>query len=96
MILHRFISVCLFMMSGLLMANVLCRADIPTAEQECRIRNSAVCQSNGVQFLAEGDCPTTAQTVLPVIHNLEPLFNEQPSTLNSQNSIQVKSFNNIY
>jgi hypothetical protein len=92
MILHRFLSVCLLMVIGLLMTNGLCRADIPTTEQECRIRNSAVFQSNGIQFLVDGGCPNTAQTVRPagqerceaVSGNVEVSAQSQPDKTTSQ------------
>jgi len=39
---------------SLLLIAGLCYADVPTPEQECRIRNSALCEINGVQYLVEG------------------------------------------
>jgi hypothetical protein len=43
----------------------ICYADVPTAEEECRLRNSAICESGGVQFMADGPCPPTARIVRP-------------------------------
>ena len=65
MIMPRFINVGLFMIVCILLSTGSCRADIPTPEQKCRIRNFAVCQNNGVQFLVESDCSSTAQAIYP-------------------------------
>lgn len=40
-------------------------ADIPTPEQECRLRNSAICEINGVQHYVEGGCPQGAIVIRP-------------------------------
>jgi hypothetical protein len=41
------------------------RADVPTPEQECRLRNAAICELNGVQFMVDGACPPPARTIRP-------------------------------
>jgi hypothetical protein len=41
------------------------RADVPTPEQECRLRNAAICELNGVQFMVDGACPPSARTIRP-------------------------------
>jgi hypothetical protein len=41
------------------------RADVPTAEEDCRNRNSAVCETAGVEFVVDGPCPATARTIRP-------------------------------
>ena len=41
------------------------RADVPTAEQDCRHRNAARCEAAGVEFVVEGPCPATAKTIRP-------------------------------
>lgn len=43
----------------------VCRADVPTPEQECRLRNAAICELNGVQFMVDGPCPPPARTIRP-------------------------------
>jgi len=43
----------------------VCHADVPTSEQECRLRNAAVCESAGVQFIVDGPCPPSARIVRP-------------------------------
>lgn len=43
----------------------VCRADVPTPEQECRLRNAAICELNGVQFMVDGACPPPARTFRP-------------------------------
>lgn len=43
----------------------VCYADVPKREQECRIRNSALCEINGVPYLVEGPCPSTATIIRP-------------------------------
>jgi len=40
-------------------------ADIPTPEQECRHRNSAICEVLGVQHYIEGGCPQGAIVIRP-------------------------------
>lgn len=40
-------------------------ADIPTAEQDCRNRNAALCETAGVEFVVDGPCPATARTIRP-------------------------------
>jgi hypothetical protein len=44
------------------------RADVPTAEEECRLRNSALCETGAVQFIVDGPCPSTARTIRPPGH----------------------------
>ena len=43
----------------------VCRADVPTPEQECRHRNAAECEQNGVKYIYEGDCPSGTRTLRP-------------------------------
>jgi hypothetical protein len=43
----------------------VCHADVPTPEQECRYRNAAECEQNGVKYVVEGDCPSAARTLRP-------------------------------
>lgn len=40
-------------------------ADVPTPAQECRLRNSAICDLNGVRYLLDGPCPAAARTIRP-------------------------------
>jgi hypothetical protein len=49
----------------LLLTLAVGRADVPTAEQDCRNRKSALCETAGVEFLVDGPCPATARTVRP-------------------------------
>lgn len=49
----------------LLLTLAVGRADVPTAEQDCRNRNTAVCETADVEFLVDGPCPATARTVRP-------------------------------
>ncbi|MCP5229747.1 hypothetical protein [Accumulibacter sp.] len=42
-----------------------CRADVPTPAQECRLRNAAICELKGVQFMVDGPCPPPARTIRP-------------------------------
>lgn len=48
---------------SLLLAGGACLADVPTSLQECRLRNSAICELRGLQYVVEGPCPPPAQTV---------------------------------
>lgn len=43
----------------------VCRADVPTPAQECRLRNAAICAVNGVPFMVDGPCPAGARTIRP-------------------------------
>ena len=43
----------------------VCRADVPTPAQECRLRNAAICEVNGVQFMVDGPCPPGTRTIRP-------------------------------
>jgi hypothetical protein len=51
--------------SVLLLTLTVSRADVPTAEQDCRNRNAALCETAGVEFVVEGPCPATARTIRP-------------------------------
>jgi hypothetical protein len=50
---------------SMLLACAVGRADVPTAEEDCRNRNSALCESFGVVSMVDGPCPATARTVRP-------------------------------
>jgi len=52
----------LFVLSGWLVAGV-CAADVPTAGQECRLRNAATCELRGVPYVVDGPCPPGARTL---------------------------------
>jgi len=56
----RLIAACV-----LLLTLTVSHADVPTAEQDCRNRNAALCETAGVQFVVEGPCPATARTIRP-------------------------------
>jgi len=56
----RLIAACV-----LLLTLTVSRADVPTAEQDCRNRNAALCETAGVEFVVEGPCPATARTIRP-------------------------------
>jgi len=49
--------------SVLLLTLAVSRADVPTAEQDCRNRNAALCETAGVEFVVDGPCPATARTI---------------------------------
>jgi hypothetical protein len=49
----------------LLLTLAVSRADVPTVEQDCRNRNAALCETAGVEFVADGPCPATARTIRP-------------------------------
>jgi hypothetical protein len=51
--------------TGLLLTLSVSRADVPTAEQDCRNRNAALCEAAGVEFVVDGPCPATARTIRP-------------------------------
>ncbi len=51
--------------SVLLLTLTVSRADVPTAEQDCRNRNAALCETAGVEFVVDGPCPSTAKTIRP-------------------------------
>ena len=51
--------------SVLLLTLTVSRADVPTAEQDCRNRNAALCETAGVEFVVDGPCPATARTIRP-------------------------------
>ena len=57
----RVAAMFLFLVQG------LCRADVPTPEQECRLRNAAICEfpASGVQSHVEGACPAATRTIRP-------------------------------
>jgi len=56
----------------LLLTIIVSRADVPTAEQDCRNRNAARCESAGVEFVVDGPCPATARTIrLPGLENCD-------------------------
>jgi hypothetical protein len=56
----RLIAACV-----LLLTLTVGRADVPTAEQDCRNRNAALCETAGVEFVVDGPCPATAKTIRP-------------------------------
>ncbi|EXI79189.1 MAG: hypothetical protein AW10_02463 [Candidatus Accumulibacter appositus] len=56
----------------------VCRADVPTPAQECRLRNAAICELNGVRFMVDGPCPPAARTIRPPGN--EPCEEIAPST----------------
>jgi hypothetical protein len=62
---HSSLRVTLTAACGLLLTLTVGRADVPTAEQDCRNRNSALCETAGVEFVVDGPCPATARTVRP-------------------------------
>jgi len=43
-------------------------AYIPTAEQDCQFRNSAICELNGIQYYIDSDCPSAAKVIKPLGH----------------------------
>ncbi|WP_300335348.1 hypothetical protein [Accumulibacter sp.] len=43
----------------------VCRADVPNPAQECRLRNAAICEVNGVRHVVDGPCPAAARTIRP-------------------------------
>jgi hypothetical protein len=51
--------------ASLLLTLAVSHADVPTAEQDCRNRNSALCETAGVEFVVDGPCPATARTIRP-------------------------------
>lgn len=55
----------LFALASSWLALGVCRADVPTPAQECRLRNAAICELNGVQFMVDGPCPPAARTIRP-------------------------------
>jgi hypothetical protein len=52
--------------AALLLASAVGRADVPTLEDECRLRNAAVCELNGVEYRLDAPCPATARTLRPL------------------------------
>lgn len=52
--------------AALLLASGIGRADVPTLEDECRLRNAAVCEINGVEYRLDAPCPATARTLRPL------------------------------
>lgn len=40
-------------------------ADVPTPAEECRLRNAAICELNGVRYVVDGPCPAAARTIRP-------------------------------
>lgn len=41
----------------------VCAADVPTAAQECRLRNAATCELRGVPYVVDEPCPPGARTL---------------------------------
>ena len=62
---HSRVRTRLLAASVLLLTLGVSRADVPTAEQDCRNRNAALCETAGVEFVVEGPCPATARTIRP-------------------------------
>ena len=62
---HSRVRTRLIVASVLLLTLTVSRADVPTAEQDCRNRNSALCETAGVEFVVDGPCPATARTIRP-------------------------------
>ena len=62
---HSIVRTRLIAASVLLLTLAVSRADVPTAEQDCRNRNSALCETAGVEFVVDGPCPATARTIRP-------------------------------
>lgn len=62
---HSRLGTRLIAASMLLLTLGVSRADVPTAEQDCRNRNSALCEAAGVEFVVDGPCPATARTIRP-------------------------------
>jgi hypothetical protein len=62
---HSRVRTRLIVASVLLLTLTVSRADVPTAEQDCRNRNAALCETAGVEFVADGPCPATARTIRP-------------------------------
>lgn len=52
--------------AALLLASAVGRADVPTLEDECRLRNAAVCELNGVEYRLDAPCPAAARTLRPL------------------------------
>lgn len=47
----------------LVIAASACRADVPTVAEECRLRNAALCDLHGLQYIVDGPCPPEARTI---------------------------------
>jgi len=47
----------------LVIAASACRADVPTVAEECRLRNTALCDLRGLQYIVYGPCPPEARTI---------------------------------
>ena len=62
---HSRVRTRLIAASVLLLTLAVSRADVPTAEQDCRNRHSALCETAGVEFVVDGPCPATARTIRP-------------------------------
>ena len=62
---HSSVRTRLIAASVLLLTLTASRADVPTAEQDCRNRNAARCEAAGVEFVVDGPCPATARTIRP-------------------------------
>jgi hypothetical protein len=72
------VAASLFLVTG------VCRADVPTPEQECRLRNSSLCEINGIQYLVDGPCKPPARTIRPPGHeNCGTASQIPPSTASS-------------
>lgn len=52
--------------TALLLIGGIGRADVPTLEDECRLRNAAVCELNGVEYRLDAPCPAAARTLRPL------------------------------
>lgn len=52
-------------MVSTLVGATLAHADVPDAKEDCVIRNSALCEVNGVRSMIRGPCPETWKTIRP-------------------------------
>lgn len=58
-------SLCSFIVVYSLLGSTPGLADTSTAEEQCRKRNSASCEINGLKFFIEDDCPRGAKILRP-------------------------------
>lgn len=58
-------SMCSFIVVYSLLYSTPTFADTTTAEEQCRKRNSASCEINGLRFFIEDDCPRGAKILRP-------------------------------
>lgn len=58
-------SLCSFIVVYSLLCSTPTFADTSTAEEQCRKRNSASCEINGLKFFIEDDCPRGAKILRP-------------------------------